>query len=421
MKLPQFNTKLWIRVALINFCLVALAGITLRYKINFPLPELNQKNLLHGHSHFAFAGWVALALMALLVNYIQQQKVTTNYRKYNRILGASCLMAYGMLVSFIVQGYGLYSIAFSTLSILVSYFFIYHAWRDLTHIADPSGATRWFKAALLLWGLSSLGAFALAYLMAMQIMIQDYYFAASYFFLHFQYNGWFLFVCLGLLFSWVHGRGLRSTGAVNKGLFTIMAVTVGPAFVLSILWLKLPYALHLVADISAFLQLAVLLYFIRLVFLIKGQFAEGLTKITRYLWTMAAAAFVIKIILQMLSIIPVLSSYAFGFRPIVIGFLHLSFLGIISFFIIGYINQILQTSHCGISKAGTGLFVFGVFMQEVILMIQGLEAIEMITLPYADILLFVSAIIIGAGLIGITASTMKPQLTADIPDGGALS
>ena len=204
----QFNTARWIRIALINFCVVAFAGITLRYKINFPLPLLNQKNLLHAHSHFAFTGWVTLALMALMVYYLQQQNVITNYKKYNRILLANCLMAYGMFAGFIIQGYGLFSIAFSTLSILVSYFFIYHFWKDLKQVNDPSGAAKWFRAALILWAISSLGAFTLAYLMAMQIMVQDYYFAASYFFLHFQYNGWFLFACFGLLFSYLYKQGL---------------------------------------------------------------------------------------------------------------------------------------------------------------------------------------------------------------------
>src|SRR6478672_1832217 len=99
MERDRFKTRLWIKVALINFCVAALAGITLRYKINFPLPLVNQKYLLHAHSHFAFEGWVALALMACMVNYLQQGHVVANYKKYHSILLAHCLTAYGMLVS----------------------------------------------------------------------------------------------------------------------------------------------------------------------------------------------------------------------------------------------------------------------------------------------------------------------------------
>ena len=417
MEKNTFNIRLWLRIALINFCVVALAGIILRYKINFPLPLLNQKNLLHGHSHFAFSGWVALALMALMVNYLKQQKIDANFRSYHRILIGNCVAAYGMLITFMIQGYSVYSISFSTLSILISYLFIFHVWRDLRGVKDDSYAPQWFRAALILWAISSIGAFALAYLMANRILIQDYYFAASYFFLHFQYNGWFLFACFGLLFSHLYSKDFLAVVPMTKKLFNIMAISVGPTFFLSILWLKLPFALHLVADISALLQLIILFYFVSILMLIKKSVLPELTKSTRNLWMLAAAAFILKIVLQMFSTIPILSSYAFGFRAIVNGFLHLSILGIISYFTIGFMNQVLHLAHRELSRSGVIAFISGVLLQEIVLMTQGLEAaLDFARLPYADIILFFSAVLIGIGLISITRSTfyLKGRLTSQI-------
>lgn len=402
-----FKTKLWIQVALINFCVVALAGVTLRYKINFPLSSVNQKYLLHAHSHFAFDGWVAVALMALMADYLQQHNVVTNYKKYHWILIANCISAYGMFISFMLEGYAFYSITFSTLSIFISYFFIFYLWRDLNKVEDKSYAPKWFKTALILLGISSLGAFTLAYLMANHIMVQDYYFGAVYFFLHFQYNGWFLFACFGLLFSYLYKKDFLHSAAISKKLFTIMAITIAPTYFLSILWLKLPKALHLTADVSGILQLVVLVYFIQLYPVVKKNIPNKFTKTTRYLWTMASIAFVLKIILQMLSIIPYLSHFAFGFRPIVIGYLHLSFVGIISFFILGYINEVLKPAHHHINEGGIILFVIGFLVQEIILMMQGLEAMEITPLPYANIILFACAILMAIGLIWIILGIMK--------------
>lgn len=404
MRENRFNASRWIGIALINFCIVALAGIILRYKINFPLPLLNQKNLLHGHSHFAFTGWVTLALMALMINYLRKQNVDTDYKKYNRILFANCITAYGMLISFIIQGYAAFSITFSTLSIFVSYFFIFHYWRDLNKVNDGSYAVSWFKASLIILGISSLGAFTLAFLMARHIMVQDFYFGSIYFFLHFQYNGWFLFACFGLLFSYLHTNAFLSSQSINKKLFLMMAVTVGPSYFLSILWLKLPRILHLIADISGVLQVLILIYFIRLFLNIIKTKPVKINSTTRYLWILASVAFTLKIILQMLSIIPFLTNYAFGFRPIVIGYLHLSFLGIISFFILGYLNQVISQKGRRISRGGVILFVAGVLAQEIVLMVQGLEALEFEPFPYANIILFGTALTIGAGLIWIAWS-----------------
>ena len=145
----NFNTKRWILIALINFCVVALAGVTLRYKINFPLPVVNQKYLLHAHSHFAFDGWVAIALMACMVNYLQRNNVLTNYKKYNWILIASCITAYAMFISFMIEGYANFSITFSSLSIFISYFFIFYMWRDLNLVVDKAYSPKWFKGALI--------------------------------------------------------------------------------------------------------------------------------------------------------------------------------------------------------------------------------------------------------------------------------
>ena len=128
MEKALFRTRNWIQVALINFCVVASAGITMRYKINFPMPVVNQKHVLYAHSNFAFMGWVTLVLMALMVNYLLRHGVITNYKKYNWILAFACLTAYGMFVTFIIEAYGYYSISFSILSILVSYVFIICYW-----------------------------------------------------------------------------------------------------------------------------------------------------------------------------------------------------------------------------------------------------------------------------------------------------
>jgi len=124
---------------------------------------------------------------------------------------------------------------------------------------------------------------------------------------------------------------------------------------------------------------------------------------------MACIAFIMKIVLQMLSIIPYLSHFAFGFRPVVIGYLHLSFVGIISFFILGYINEILKPAHKHVDGGGIVVFGIGILIQEIVVMLQGLEAIEIEPLPHTNIVLFVCAVLMAIGLIWITIGIMKKK------------
>lgn len=404
-----FNTKRWVEIALINFCVVALAGVTMRYKINFALPIVDQKYLMHGHSNFAFTGWVAMALMILMVRYLIRNNVETSYEKYNRILIAEVIASYAMFVSFIIQGYAFWSITFSIITILISYVFIFFYWRDINKASDGGFSRSWLKAALVLWALSSLGAFMLAYLMAKHIMIQDLYFASVYFFMHFQYNGWFLFACFGIFFSYMHRLGFYRIAFLSKRLFIIMAITVVPTYFLSILWLRLPLTLHWIANISGILQLLVLFYFFKILSVIQKNKTIKFNWSTRWLWRFASIAFILKIILQMLSTIPYLSRFAFGFRPVVIGYLHLSFVGIISLFILGYINEFIHRFRGNVSGVGAIIFVTGFVVQEIILMLQGLEAMNVEPIKSANIILFYCAILMAAGLIWITSGIMRTQ------------
>ena len=404
MKFQRFGLNKWIKWALFNFLIVAVLGIALRYKINFSLPLVNQKYLLHGHSHFAFTGWVTLGLMALMIKYLDRDGIKINFRKYNWLLTATTIVAYGMLFTFIYQGYTFSSITFSTLSILVSYAFIYYYWRDLNKIKKEPTTVMWFKAALAQWFLSSLGVFTLAYLMASGTRVQEWYFASIYFFLHFQYNGWFLFTCLGLFFSLLPLNNNVSRLKTNKMLFIILAVTVVPTYLLSILWLNLPAYLHWAGVLSGIVQLAAIFYLIKLYKVAKQDLSIQLSLPTKCLWVLAWLAFVLKIGLQTLSVVPFLGKYAFNFRPIVIGYLHLCFLCIISFFILGLFNLILEKYGKKLSQMGICVFILGVLLQEIVLMIQGLTAFQVYFLPQATIVLFVIAIVIGVGLAIINIS-----------------
>ncbi len=394
----------WIKISLINLSVVAFIGVILRCKINFPLPFINQQYLLNGHSHFAFAGWASQILMLFIIRYLFERNPLITYRPYNFVLWANLITAWGMMLSFPFEGYAGISITFSTLSILVSCFFIVFAWKDLNKIQNKKLAVTWFKASMFFYALSSLGTFALAYLMANKINEQDYYFAAVYFFLHFQYNGWFLFACFGLFFYQLEKSGFVLAAFYSRRVFAILFAACFPAYLLSDLWMDIPQPLYLTAVCGAVIQLPAVLYVIQLFRRSKKNILPGLSKKTGWFWMMALIAFCIKIILQALSAIPALSRYAFGFRPVVIGYLHLSFLGITSFFIIGYINQYLSEQNKRLSSKGLILFASGVIITEILLMLQGFAGITYANIPFINESLFVTALVMFTGLLVLNVS-----------------
>jgi hypothetical protein len=110
----------------------------------------------------------------------------------------------------------------------------------------------------------------------------------------------------------------------------------------------------------------------------------------------------IKLLLQLGSTVPLLSELAFGFRPIVIAYLHLVLLAIITLFVLFYIyaNHLIIINKN--VKYGILVFSIGVLLNEIVLAIQGLASFSYIPIPYVNEILFGIAIILLIG-IGITA------------------
>jgi hypothetical protein len=394
----------WLKIALFNLFIVASIGVVLRYKIAFSLPFVDQKHLLHGHSHFAFAGWISQAIMILLVAYLATQLGETMYKRYRWLLYANLFTAYGMLITFPVEGYGLYSIIFSTLSIFVTYFFAVYYWKDLNKLKIKNTAQHWFKAAVFFNALSSLGAFALAAMMIAKIVHQNWYLAAEYFYLHFQYNGWFFFACMGLLTAKLSAN---TDPIILKRIFLLFVTAVVPAYFLSALWMNIPVWVYVLVIVAAFTQVIAWVYTLAV---IKNQIQflkASMPPIAKWLLIFSAAALSIKLLLQLGSTIPSLSNLAFGFRPIVIGYLHLVLLGMITLFIIGYM---LAYNAITINKktiAGAIIFTSGIIINEIFLMTQGVAALTYTNIPFINEALLTAALIMFTGLLLLLVSQNK--------------
>ena len=113
----------------------------------------------------------------------------------------------------------------------------------------------------------------------------------------------------------------------------------------------------------------------------------------------SALSLTIKIFLQLLSNIPSLSNIAFGFRPIVIGYLHLMLLGVVTLFLIGYMINTQLIVLGKIATRGLIVFIAGIIINQLLLMLQGLYAMEYTGMPFISELLLLAAITMFTGLL----------------------
>ncbi len=405
----NITVRQWVILGIYNLLLVALAGLLMRLKVVLPMPAVNQKFLLHAHSHFAFSGWISHALLVLITAAICGLQRNDHLPvRYRWLVALNLLAAYGMLASFSLQGYGLYSISFSSLTILLSYLFSYFCWRD-TGSPRISRATRdWIRAALIFLVISSVGTFLLAYLMASHDNNTRLQLAAVYFFLHFQYNGWFFFACMGLMQHWLERTGVAPDRSGTA--FRIFAFTCIPAYLLSVLWWDMPGWLYVAVVLSVILQGVAWCIWLRSLAMKRPLFNSRLPAVAKWLLGGVVLAVSVKILLQGLSVIPALSQLAYSFRPIVIAYLHLVLLVIITLFILSYAYMTGQLSINRTARIGTGIFTVGMILNELLLMTQGISGLATFYIPHLPAGLAGAAVIMVAGLMVLAWSQQTRRL-----------
>ncbi|MBS1650855.1 MAG: hypothetical protein JSU07_02480 [Bacteroidetes bacterium] len=394
----KFNAPFWIKFSLINIMLVAALGTLMRYKIGYDFPYLTQKNIQHAHSHFAFAGWISHSLFTLIVFFITNRVLKSNIKQYNYLLALNLIFSYGMLISFFVFGYNFVSIALSTLTILNSYVLAYFMFKDFKKFDKKHPSIIWFKAAMWFNIISSAGPYYLAYIMISKRFDEHMYFASVYYYLHFQYNGFFTFTCFGLIVNRL--KDYLPDYKYNPLLFKLFFIACIPSYFLSTLWLNIPVWLYVMVVISAFVQFFAWILFLKEVRIaLRGE--NFIPKYARFMFLFVGIAYTVKLCLQLGSTIPELSKLAFGFRPVVIAYLHLVLLAVFSVFLLAYFftRKFIKT-HKKMMFA-LSLFLLGVFLNEAVLAVQGIASFAYFPIKHINDALFVVAVflLLGAGLI----------------------
>jgi hypothetical protein len=394
----------WAGICLINLSVVALLGLLLRIKILFYLPGINFKYILHAHSHFAFAGWITLALLSFMV-YELLPETSSGRPVYKALLIALLVNAIGMLISFPLQGYAFFSILFSTLFIFATYAFAIVFIPDLLRSNVNSTIKALSISSLIYLVLSSIGPFTLAYLLATRSSDAILYKDSIYTYLHLQYSGFFSLAVFALMFS-----ALKINGKEITAFSFLLIFSVLPSLFISYLWHPTNLVVKLLAGIgSASLFYTAFLFFrVMRTMNIKSFIFSPAVKLLSIL---AMSAFFLRLIFQAITIIPSLGHLVFSNRPVIIGFLHLILLGFVSIYLLAhFLHQRVITLN-PLSRAAIWLFVSGIVLNELTLFTEGLYVMLMKNSNLHPWLLLIAAICLSSGSLLLVFSHFKGKLS----------
>ena len=353
-------SKKLILVCLINFFVAAVMGLALRYTFIESI-SINYRYLTHAHSHVAMLGWVYLMLYVLFINFFIPEKKPI----YNKLFWLTEFSVIGMMVSFPIQGYAAISITFSTLHILCSYYFVYLVWKH--HKTNSVVTSKLLKASLLFMLLSTFGVWCLGPAVSMLGQASAFYQIAIQFFLHFQFNGWFVIAVIAVFF---HILGINNSKEFRL-FFNFLIASTLLTLALPIQWFAPHKSLLWINGIGVILQLFTLFFFLKI---IKPKLLEIIkhhSKLLVYLFSFSILCFVIKVLLQVMTLIPEFSEVVYTHRNFVIGFIHLLMLGVISGFLLSFIVKSNIISYSKSLYIGVYSFLIGFVLTELLLLVQG--------------------------------------------------
>jgi hypothetical protein len=160
------------------------------------------------------------------------------------------------------------------------------------------------------------------------------------------------------------------------------------------------------ASIACVLVLASLVYLYRFLKDISG--AQAFTSpVSRTFWVFSTVSFTLKMLLQVGTIFPQLGNAVYGDRPVIIGFLHLVFLGFITFFLLALVVEnryfLLRGKQIILPFI---IFSTGIIANELLLMLQGLGILLNTNSDIYKWLLWGVAIILFTGALSIALTRL---------------
>ena len=336
------DTRKDIQWAFLYFIITILLGLSLRVSYIADV-FFNIRHVTHSHSHIGLLGWIYTILSSLICQYFLRE---TDRKPYFILFLYTQFCILGMLFSFPFGGYFLYSIIFSSLFIICTYWFsIFFLKRSkkynfIRFSISKSVDTEHDKPLSLKfvhWGiyfliLSSIGIWLLPVAIVKAGKGSDWYNSALYFFLHFQYNGWFLAVLFGLLVGEIEHKSLLNSKRLKGALYNFVIGTIGSVTLSWVGFFNEPI-LYIIGNISGFLLLASIFELYRAYMQLEKP---------AFLMQMFLLLCMLKTIFMFLGSFPWIAEVVLPNREFVISYLHFTFLGVIGFGVLHFLEKNLH-------------------------------------------------------------------------------
>ena len=163
---------------------------------------------------------------------------------------------------------------------------------------------KFISTLLLLMIISTIGPWALGAIMNTLGPTSSWYKNAIYFYLHFQYNGWFIFCLIGVFYFLLEKSKISFSKKAANQFYNLMLISCVLTLCLSFLWMNPSSIIYIIAILGAILQWIAFGVFYKQVNEIKTELKELLKPQLYALLKLVFVLILIKVSLQACTAIP---------------------------------------------------------------------------------------------------------------------
>lgn len=356
----------WMLGTFVLLFVTSVLGLLMRYVVFSHSPILPFIHILHAHSHLALLGF---GFLFVLGSYLfTSSSRPLNFPGFYKMGVGYIIASVFMAISFIYQSYGPISIAFSTVLMLMAYLMIYKFRRSLAN-SNKSEFNPFIPWSMNWFVISTIGIWILGPTSAILGKTHDLYFLSIQFFLHFQFNGWFVYVVLGLLYSggFLHTKWNHSS---RQGL-NLINIGLVLTYFLSVTYLNKHPIFFLLNAIGSVLQIWG--FYLILFPVLRGTIpSRPNIQWARWMIYFGVACLATKVLLQGIAAIPSLTEVAYSIREFIVGFIHLILLGGMTITISGLLTEAGILPQNKLSAIGWWGLMVTIFITEVTLFGHGI-------------------------------------------------
>jgi len=391
------------QIALYFFVAIALLGLILRTVPVYSLP-VKYSNYLHAHSHVAFLGWLHGAFISFISFIFLKDRLNTWGYKFIYFFTVTNVI--GMYFSFPVQGYKFFSILFLSFFLIGTYFYTYYFFKYKQNNMRYPATYRFVKAGLILQIISSISPWSLGAVIKFLGKESPYYKYDIFYYLHFQYNGWFLFAAVALVLYLLENRNISLPPQKVKLLYWFLLSAVFLGYFSNTLWNRPGIIFNILSLLGGASEIGAF-FVLLLIFKRYYHYLEHSVSVFSYkVLIIVFFTFMLKAVLQFMGSFQYYADLSYQIRDFIIGYLHLIMLGIFTPLLLVLANEL---EFVKISKSGFYIFYSGFLITETLIFTRAV--LTWFTLSFSgytfNFLLFIFTLWMFSGITWLVFDTKR--------------